>query len=143
MQNAKIYSSFIKNHQDEAEISGAEQSPISRSHLQQNWSIQIAAAIDTIADRNPYLPILKPGEVVPAVEAATFAQRDLDCRPQLFDGISKSWKLVDTGSMLTVIRKSPGDRIDRSKVLQAVNGSNIQVYGQKEENKLGSNKLRL
>ena len=34
--------------------------------------------------------------------------------------------------MLTVIRKSPGDRIDRSKVLQAVNGSNIQVYGQKE-----------
>ena len=34
--------------------------------------------------------------------------------------------------MLTVVRKGPEDKIDKTKVLQAVNGSPIKSYGQKE-----------
>ena len=34
--------------------------------------------------------------------------------------------------MVTVIKKSKDDKKDFSKILQAVNGSNITVYGQKE-----------
>ena len=59
-------------------------------------------------------------------------ERGFDCRPQLFDGVSKTWKLCDTGSMLTVIKRSPDDVLDKSRLLQAVNGSSIKVYGQKQ-----------
>ena len=57
--------------------------------------------------------------------------KGLDCRPRVFDGISKSWKLCDTGSMVTVVRKTENDKVDDSKMLQAVNGSTIKCYGQK------------
>ena len=42
--------------------------------------------------------------------------------------------MCDTGSMVSVIRKSEGDKIDTSKFLQAVNGSAIKCYGQKKVN---------
>ena len=76
------------------------------------------------------------GQEVPAVHAVAWVNGSrgggFDCRPKVFDGVSKSWKLCDTGSMVTVIKRDKDDKIDYSKVLQAVNGSNIAVYGQKE-----------
>ena len=88
-----------------------------------------------IADINPYLPNVSAGEVIPAVHAVAWvdgSRGGFDCRPKLFDGVSKSWKLCDTGSMVTVVKRVPEDKIDHSTVLQAVNGSSIAVYGQKE-----------
>ena len=40
--------------------------------------------------------------------------------------------MCDTGSMITVLKKGQNDKIDRNKTLQAVNGSKIDCYGQKE-----------
>ena len=134
-QDAKIYSTFVQDQPEESVVSSlAEQSQNSRSQIQNRWNAQIAAVISQIADENPYLPDLEPGQEMPAVEAARFVQgtRGVDCRPRLFDGISRSWKLCDTGSMLTVIKKTENDVLDKSKVLQAVNGTSIKVYGQKE-----------
>merc|ERR1711884_412588 len=36
--------------------------------------------------------------------------------------------------MVTVIKKSKEDKVDKSRVLQAVNGSEIKCYGQKKVN---------
>ena len=108
-----------------------------RSEIQNSWSIRCAQAVDSIADYNPYLRDPVAGEEIPALEAVAWVQgthRGFDCRPKVFDGESKSWKLCDTGSMVTVIKKSKEDKRDYNKILQAVNGSKIAVYGQKEVN---------
>ena len=135
-QGAKIYSSFIQNQPEEVQISSlAEQSPLSRSQIQTQWNSLVASVIEKVAGDNPYLPTILPGQEIPAVEAANFVQGSrggIDCRPQIFDGVTKTWKLCDTGSMLTVVKKSSEDVVDKSRVLQAVNGSTIKVYGQKE-----------
>ena len=130
------YSKFLYKQPEENPVvsSIVEQSPISRSQIQENWNIQIASIVDQIAEVNPYLPNVEIGQELTAPEAIAWVKgsRNLDCRPKLYDGESKSWKLCDTGSMITVIRKSPGDKLDETRFLQAVNGSKIKVYGQKQ-----------
>ena len=101
--------------------------------VRNDWNEKISQALDRIASVNPYLPDVPIGEEIAAIDAASWkATRGVDCRPKLYDGVSKSWKLCDTGSMCTVIKRSPEDVIDSSKVLQAVNGSVIKCYGQKQ-----------
>ena len=106
-----------------------------RQKIQSHWTNRCSQAISQIADSNPYLPSVVAGQEVPAVHAVAWvdgSRGGFDCRPKLFDGISKTWKLCDTGSMVTVVKRSKDDKKDFSRVLQAVNGSNITVYGQKE-----------
>ena len=51
-------------------------------------------------------------EIVPASEIAS-ASLDLsvDIRPRIYDGVAKSWTLVDTGSQVSVLKPGPEDRI--------------------------------
>ena len=52
----------------------------------------------------------QPGEEVLGVNAIAWVRNsNLDCRPKLFDKASQSWKLCDSGSMVTVIKKSETD----------------------------------
>lgn len=87
-----------------------------------------------LKSKSSYLDSLKPGDEILAVDAVAWVQgsKSLDCRPKLFDKASNSWKLCDSGSMVTVVKRSEGDKIDKNKILQAVNGSEIKCYGQKE-----------
>ena len=81
------------------------------------------------------LPKYQLGEEVSFVDAVAWvqgAQGNLDIRPKHFDKHAKKWRLCDTGSMVTVIQKSPHDKIDPTRSLQAVNGTVIKCYGQKE-----------
>ena len=113
--------------------------------VQSDWSDEVTKCIDSIAEVNPYLD-LSPGVEVLGVDAASWdpSVRGLDCRPKLFDANSQSWKLCDTGSMITVVRKGQDDKIDVNKKLQAVNGSSIACYGQKEiEIKIGRKPYRI
>ena len=81
--------------------------------VQSDWSDEVTKCIDSIAEVNPYLD-LSPGVEVLGVDAASWdpSVRGLDCRPKLFDANSQSWKLCDTGSMITVVRKGQDDKID-------------------------------
>ena len=73
---------------------------------QQDWNQKVAESIASIVDVNPYLSVLEPGTEVLAVDATSLgALSGLDCRPKIYDSISKTWKLCDTGSMLTVVKK--------------------------------------
>ena len=112
-----------------------EQSPkLGKQSVQNSWNDAVSSAVQSIADYNPYTPLVQEGAEVLAVDAVAWVQgsQNLDCRPRLFDGASKTWKLCDTGSMVSVVKRSQSDKIDPSKVLQAVNGSKIKCYGQKE-----------
>ena len=102
--------------------------------IQESWSNRIKNQLAAVAGDNPYLPSVSAGEEISALDAVAWVQgsRGLDTRPKLFDNASKSWKMCDTGSMVTVVKKGQGDKIDKTKILEAVNGSAIKVFGQKE-----------
>ena len=74
--------------------------------------------------------IIKEGEIT-AIESIAHKQGQfgLDSRPKVFDKSSKQWVLLDSGSVLTCTPKQPGDKIDHSFKLRAVNGGVIPTYG--------------
>ena len=139
-KDEKIYTKFLNKNEDENQVLSSlverchNESNSVRNDIQSHWVERVQKAIEPIAADNPYLSTINVGDEVPAVSAVAWVQgsRGLDCRPKLFDNESKTWKLCDTGSMVTVIKKSKEDKIDNSKILQAVNGSPIKCYGQKE-----------
>ena len=104
-----------------------------RSETQKCWNALVLKSLEPVAEDNPYLKGFQAGDEVSALVASshTPGSRGLDCRPKVYDGISKTWKLCDTGSMVSVIKRSSEDKIDKTKILQAVNGSTIKCYGQK------------
>ena len=59
-------------------------------------------------------------------------EEELDMRPYLFDGNSKSYILLDSGSQVCAWPPDPGDQIDPTTKLKAVNGSGLKCYGFKE-----------
>ena len=68
----------------------------------------------------------------------------VDLRPKLFDNVTKSWRLLDTGAMLSVVPPQPGDVQSDSIVLEAVDGSKIKTYGQRnQEVRLGRKTFKI
>ena len=93
-----------------------------------SWDKLVLAAIERASQVNPYLADLPLGSVVPAVEACNW-QGNNDVRPRLWDQASKSFRLIDSGSMISATKKLPSDKEDNSFKLVAVNGSTIKTYG--------------
>ena len=73
-------------------------------------------------------------EVVPPEEvfAASLEDNDYDIRPRVFDNVSQTFSLVDTGSQVSVLRPSPGDTIEPHIRLETVDGSEMPCYGKKD-----------
>ena len=84
----------------------------------------MSQALEQAAPINPYLPNLQVDEEVHALEAVAWVKgsQNVNCRPKLYDESTKTWKLFDTGSAVTVVKKGPEDKIDESS-LKAVNGT--------------------
>ena len=74
-----------------------------------------------------------PPESLPAFMALDWEVGALgvDMRPHVFDGVSKTWHLIDSGSQVTVIKPDPGDKVLPDLFLRAVNGTKIQCFGYK------------
>ena len=90
-------------------------------------SLEIAANVD------PYQSDLQVGVEIPAVLASGWVngQRNVDIRPRLVDSSSGEARLIDTGAQISATRRLPGDKVDESLNLVAVNGSKINTYGQR------------
>ena len=72
----------------------------------------------------------KVGDEIDAIEAVNEPHCQ-DARPRVFDNISKAWTLLDSGSCVSCVPKEPGDVIDPSFRLKAVNGQSIPTFGSK------------
>ena len=71
-----------------------------------------------------------PPEVVPSEEVfASLADPDFDIRPRVFCNATQSWYLVDSGSQVSVLKPSAGDKVNPNILLEAVNGTNMKCYG--------------
>ena len=76
-------------------------------------------------------PRYKVGDTISAIEAVNDPILHSDARPRVFDNISKTWTLLDTGSCVSCTPKDPEDKIDPSMRLRAVNGQVIPTFGKK------------
>ena len=94
---------------------------------QENWIRQTVAAVEIASNVDPYESDLPLGSVIPAVSALGWRSgfKNCDIRPRLFDKASGEHRLIDSGSMISVTKKQPGDKIDESIKLVAVNGTKI------------------
>ena len=69
------------------------------------------------------------GKIIPSVGAVDWARaHDVDIRPRLVEPSGEA-RLVDSGSQISVTKRLPGDKLDNSLRLVAVNGSKINTYG--------------
>ena len=108
----------------------------------ENWSVYpfkpecqsqfeklVSQAISQIAEDNPYLTV-EPGEIA-AISSLNHkpGSYGLDIRPKVYDGQSKTWTLLDSGSCVSCIPKKPNDKIDPNFRLRAVNGGSIATFG--------------
>ena len=135
--DTKIYSQVLNTNQEESPILSSLvercRNPDQKQLAQIDWNQRVSHAVSSIVEVNPYLANTEYGEEVVAGSAIAWLRgRNADCRPKLFDGITQTWKLCDTGSMVTVVKRGSEDKVDKTKILKAVNGSSINCYGQKE-----------
>ena len=75
-----------------------------------------------------------PTDFYSAIEAEKMEGQDWDMRPHLYDKVTKQYLLLDSGAQVTAYPPDPGDTVDPTISLKAVNGSKLRCYGYKEVN---------
>ena len=75
-----------------------------------------------------------PKEYFTALEAVNMSHENWDMRPHLFDKNSGDHLLLDSGAAVSCCPPEPGDTIDPSISLKAVNGAKLKCYGKKSLN---------
>ena len=93
-----------------------------------------AEAVEIAALTDPYKSDLPVGVEIPAVSAVGWVngQQNVDIRPRIVDKSTGEARLIDSGAQISATRPRPGDAVDNSVNLVAVNGSSIQTYGEHE-----------
>ena len=83
-----------------------------------DWEQSVRDEVDKIAEDNPYAK-MEIGEI-PALESVNHTQGSygLDTRPKIFDKLSKTWVLLDSGSCVTCVPKTSKDVINNSLKLK-------------------------
>ena len=97
----------------------------------QTYSVQETYVKDT-GVKHKVEPQYKVGETIASIEAVNDPMLDSDFRPRVFDNITQTWTLLDSGSCVSCTPKEPGDKIDPSFRLRAVNGNTIPTFGTKK-----------
>ena len=94
--------------------------------------ITFAASVEKKVEKKPVE--YEVGEEVPALAAINYRQGafGLDIRPKVFDKLTNSWTLLDSGSSVTCTPRLPSDSEDHNFKLKAVNGESIATYGMRE-----------
>ena len=67
-----------------------------------------------------------------AIEAMDQNGQSWDMRPHLYDRVTKSQLLLDSGAQVTAYPPEPGDTVDSSITLKAVNGTKLKCFGYKD-----------
>ena len=94
----------------------------------------VLGAMEVASGVDPFLENLPIGVEVPTLSAVGWSKgkHNVDIRPRLVDKSTGIARLVDSGAQLSATTKQPGDQVDNSVRLVAVNGSRIQTYGVRE-----------
>ena len=127
--------------QDELESESFVQAPVNLRQSQ--WDKLVVGAMSIAESVNPYEPDIPIGTVIPSIHAVKWTKGSGNCdiRPRLRDSSTGELRLLDSGSMITAAKRLPGDKVDNSVRLVAVNGSRIDIWKTKTVNKNKSQDL--
>lgn len=102
-----------------------DEKPKSQIH----WEHLLKEACNSVQDYVPSIPASNNGSVAATKGNVT------DERPRVYDGISKTWILVDTGAAVSVWPKAWCENVtvDKNRSLLAINGTKIKTYGSRTE----------
>ena len=102
--------------------------------MRAGWDKLVVGVLSIAQHVDPFQSDLAMGETIPAIDAVNWSvgNRNCDIRPRLLDKSTGKSRLIDSGSQISITAKEPGDKIDNSFRLVAVNGSKIDTYGVKE-----------
>ena len=116
----------------------------SRLKISSNWTQSYTLPNGKyLKDDGSSLPVRECREIS-ALEAVAKGLFEGDIRPKLYDKNSKSWTLLDSGSVVSCVPKGPNDVIDTQVQLRSVNGGQIATFGTEEiEIKIGRNPYRM
>ena len=73
-----------------------------------------------------------PQDFYSAIEAQKMQGEDWDMRPHIHDKLSGNHILLDSGAQVSAYPPDPGDSVDSSVTLKAVNGARLKCYGYKD-----------
>ena len=128
----EIYSLTFDNEVLESESLWVEQSPESLENNEvKSFSVD---SLEVAALKSGSASSRNDQAFVTGVEASRLqaASEELDFRPYVFDSNTGQHLLWDSGSQVTAWPPEPGDKVDQSMTLKAVNGSRLKCYGFKE-----------
>ena len=116
MKTDKIYNDF-SSHEFGSVASIQQAKGGHNTECQDIWNKRVAQSIAEIVDQS--------------AASSDFWFDEGDKRPKLFDEVSGTWCLVDTGASLSIWPQSNFAEAtpDKNKALQAVNGSTIDTFG--------------
>ena len=87
--------------------------------------------ISAIAPDPQKSAIPPPSEFYSAIEAAAMSGTDWDMRPHVLDKRTGQYILLDSGAQVTACPPDPGDVVDPTTTLKAVNNTRLKCYGYK------------
>ena len=99
------------------------------SQSAETWRTLTLSAIEIAAHINPFSPDIPEGTVIPAIDAVNWSLGNTDIRPRLVDKSTGEARLIDSGAQISAAKRLPGDKVDNSIRLVAVNGSRIETFG--------------
>ena len=76
-----------------------------------------------------------PDEFYSALEAINMSHENWDMRPHLLDKKSGDHLLLDSGAAVSCCPPDPGDAVDPTIALKAVNGTRLKCFGKKRVEK--------
>ena len=131
----EIYDDFQFEQETESDYlfqASSRPNPVQEAKLR--YDIGVMSALEIASEIDPYAGNLEVGVEVPALDAVGWVSghRNVDIRPRLVDLGSGEARLVDSGAQISATARKPGDKIDESVNLIAVNGSKIKTYGLRE-----------
>ena len=100
---------------------------------QTDWENEVTNAINSIASDNPYLND-NIGDEIDAITAVNWINGAYgqDCRPKLYDSMTKAYYLLDTGAMTSCLPKQEGDKLNPTAILKTADGKSMPTYGTKK-----------
>ena len=103
----------------------------------------VVSAIEEVVESEEEIDWNEIPSALCAAEVQTWSNDKVDFRPHLYDPQLDQFILVDSGSQCSAWPPDPGDQVDSSLVLKAVNHTRMKCFGYKEiEVKIGRKTYR-
>ena len=123
----------IQDYQDDNEVEiNLDSFSLEQCHKNLETNSPPTPQISSLSSEAQSIKEKPPDEFVTALEAANMQFQNYDMRPHVLDKLTNTYFLLDSGAQVSACPPDPGDVVDHSVSLKAVNNSKLKCYGYKD-----------